>query len=186
MTVPCTAHLGCCEHACWLPRLPEPGRARENPSLGLWLWSRARRVAGKNPPSTTSAPAAASLRTPTSRPRSAGVRARDGWVRFGARLQAARDTCSQSLAWGHHSPWLGHVTVHPSVTSEPIARRRHRPWLRDVTTGHPRLQRFHTCPLLLQHSIPQLLSCARHQSFTPVPEASAMSPGAPSGRSGRG
>jgi len=72
--------------------LAGPGR------ILVWLWGRAGGVAVKNSPSMTSAPATASLNTPTSRTCSAGVWGRAARVRLSTRVEAERDMWSQSVA----------------------------------------------------------------------------------------
>lgn len=118
MRFPRTAHLCCCERSCAVSRLPEPDRAGK---ILQWLWGRALRVAVKVSQSTTSAPATASLNTPTSRTRSAGVRpqpmgeTRRPPIRHEQHdVTIRRSVKSCSIAWN--------VTLHPSVTSEPVAR----------------------------------------------------------------
>ena len=81
---PLPAHLCCCERASWLPRLPAPVRAGENPPMALGSGTESCRE--QLPEHDTSTRRQPCTTPQTSRTRSAGVQARAGWVRLGARI----------------------------------------------------------------------------------------------------
>lgn len=114
---PGTAHLCCCERSCAVSRLPEPDRAGK---ILQRLWGRALRVAVKKFLSTTSAPAAASLNTPSSRTRSAGVRAQPtGETRRPPISHEGQDVTIHRLEC--HAPALGDIRARCSVAPPSIA-----------------------------------------------------------------
>jgi len=79
---PCPAHLCCSERRSWVPRLPEAGRAGDNPAMALGLGTESCKEQLREHTTSTKA----SLSTPNLTNCSAGVRAEASWVGLGAHL----------------------------------------------------------------------------------------------------
>ena len=146
---PAQAHLCCCERASWVPRLPDPGRAGENPSMALRsgtescseelpehdLSTSNSLAQHSNLAYSLSWSAGTSRLGETRRPdisseervvtiHRSGMSQSVAWTCCSPSLsdiRTHRSVTSPSITRGHHRPSLGHVAVHPSVTSEPIA-----------------------------------------------------------------
>ena len=167
------AHLCCHKRGSWVPRLPEAGKAGENPSAALGSGAESTEQLPTQDTSTK-----AVLNAPASRT---------------AQLECGHEPSE----WGSvheyrqrgapgRNPLVGDITFHPLVRTEPVTwgSGRHRnPSLEDIPTGHPGPRcspRHHRSPSTCvggyhnarTHSVPSLLAPgsalvfpARHRGF---------------------
>ena len=183
--ISCPDHLCCCERVSWLPRLPEPGRAGENPcvALGPGRGSCSEELPEHDLSTSNSLAQHSNLayllswRVGTSCP---GETQHQGRSREGHVVTIRRLRTSQSIAWRCHSVCLGNIRIHHSGTPSSIAGARHHPSLGAPSFSSVLTHVSSVTATPLCTPSPPLLSCARQQCFLPVSKASAVSSLGPS------